>query len=237
MGSPSHPKTGRATMNVREVLSLIKENRNERGIAHWEKIGAGTGLKGYGIGLTQLRKMAKKVGRNHELALKLWVSDVYEARILGALIDEPKKMTREQAEKQVEELEAPMLTHTLAKTPFAKQLTVDWIDSDDDTRRRCGYLMLYELGKKKGKDYPDEFFEEYLERIQSTIHDEPNWIRDAMNGSMLSIGKRSINLHSKTLAAAEAIGRVDVDYGDNSCEAVDIVKHMNSDYLLKKLYG
>ena len=52
---------------------------------------------------------------------------------------------------------------------------------------------------------------------------------------MLSIGKRNVHLHAKTLAVARSIGPVEVDYGDNSCEPVDIVKHMTSDWLLKKL--
>ena len=56
-----------------------------------------------------------------------------------------------------------------------------------------------------------------------------------MNGSMLSIGKRNPYLHGKTLAVARAIGPVEVDYGDNSCQALDIVKHLTSDRLLKKL--
>ncbi len=56
-----------------------------------------------------------------------------------------------------------------------------------------------------------------------------------MNASMLTIGKRNPHLHEMTLAAARAIGPVHVEYGDNSCEPVDIVKHMTSDWLLKKL--
>ncbi len=35
--------------------------------------------------------------------------------------------------------------------------------------------------------------------------------------------------------AASAIGKVEVDYGDdNSCQALDIVKSLTSDYVLKK---
>ena len=86
-------------MTKAEVMALLKANRNERGQKHWEKLGPGTGgLKSFGIGLTQLRKLAKKAGRDHKLALQLWKSDNHDARIVGLLIDEPKKITREQAE-------------------------------------------------------------------------------------------------------------------------------------------
>ncbi len=228
-------------MTYDEVIALLEENRNERGMAHWEK-SSHPDLKSFGIGLTQLRKLAKKVGRDHDLALELWASDVYDAKVVGTLVDEPKKMSREQAESQLEDVHIGMLAHvycscdaTLAKAPFVKELAADWMDSDDHVRRRCGYLLLYELGKKKGKAFDDAFFEGYLDRIRDTIHDQENWVRDAMNASMLSIGKRNPNLHEKTLAVAKAIGPVAVDYGDNSCQPVDIVKHMTSESLLKRL--
>ncbi len=230
-------------MTKTEVLSLLKENKNERGIKNWKKMG-NSSLKSFGIGLTQQRKLAKKIGRNHDLAMKLWKSDVYDAKVIGILIDEPKKMTRAQAESQVEELEAGMLAHvyascdaTLAKAPFVRELAMDWMNSKDDMRRRCGYLLLYELSKNtQDRKLDDAFFSNYLGRIQKKIHKEENWVRAAMNGAMLGIGKRNVKLNKATLKAAKAIGPVKVDYGnDNSCEPLDIVKHMTSDWLQKKL--
>jgi len=114
-------------MTKTQVLSLLKENRNERGMAHWKKPGTKTGnLKSFGIGLTQLRKLAKQVGRDHKLAQQLWKSDIYDAKVIGLLIDDPKQLSREQAEEQVDELDAGLLSHvfascdaTLAKTSFA----------------------------------------------------------------------------------------------------------------------
>ena len=82
-----------------EVIALLKENRNERGIDHWNRLNPEQdSLKSFGIGLTVLRKLAKKVGRNHELSKKLWESDVYDVKIISLLIADPKLMTMEQAE-------------------------------------------------------------------------------------------------------------------------------------------
>ena len=56
-------------MNKTEVMALLKEHQNERGIANWKRKGQGsTGLKSFGIGLTQLRKLSKKIGRDAKLA-------------------------------------------------------------------------------------------------------------------------------------------------------------------------
>ena len=97
-------------------------------------------------------------------------------------------------------------------------------------------MVLYELGKNtKDKILDDAFFTRYVNRIEKAVHSEENWVRDAMMGSLLSIGKRNATLNKTVIKAAKSIGRVKVDYGDNSCEPLDVLKHMTSEYLKKKL--
>nr|MBC8289088.1 DNA alkylation repair protein [Planctomycetota bacterium] len=223
-------------MTKTEVIALLRENKNERGIANWKTRGEkGTGLKSFGIGLTQLRKLAKKVGRDHKLAQTLWKSDYYDAKVVGLLIDEPKKLTRDQVEAQVEGLHGGYLSHvfsscdaTLPKVPFAFEVACDWMESDDAMRRRCAYGLLYEFSKMKKVDgMSDEFLLECITDIQNSIHDEDMWVRESMNGALMGIGKRNKKLNKAAIKAAKAIGEVDIDYGDdNSCEPLDVLKHL-----------
>ena len=69
-------------MTKTQVMKLLRENQNERGIAHWKKRGSKK-VKSFGIGLTQLRKLAKQIGRDHKLAMQLWNSDVYDAKVVA----------------------------------------------------------------------------------------------------------------------------------------------------------
>ena len=232
------------SMTKTQVLALLKENQNARGIEHWNKRGVNQSkLKSYGIGLTQLRKMAKQIGRDHKLALQLWKSDYYDAKVLGLLIDEPKQVTRKQAEEQVEELNAGMLSHvfascdaTLAKAPFAFDLAKEWMSSKDPMRRRCGYGLLYELSKKNVKGMDDDYLLERIQTIRDHIHGEEMWVKEAMNAALMGVGKRNKVLNKAAIAAAKAIGPVDVDYGDdNSCEPLDVLKHLTSPYMKEKL--
>lgn len=228
-------------MTKTQVLELLKENRNERGLAHWKK--KPRKLKSFGIGLTQLRKMAKQISRDHTLAQTLWKTDIYDAKVLGLLIDDPKQLSREQAEEQVEGLEGGMLAHvfascnaTLAKTPFAFELACDWMESKDDMRRRCGFTLLYELSKKNPKGMDDAYLLGRINHIRDTIHNEEMWVREAMLTALMGVGKRNRELNTAAVTAAKAIGPVDVDYGDdNSCEPLNVLKHLTSDYLTKKL--
>ncbi|QDT04377.1 DNA alkylation repair enzyme [Rubripirellula lacrimiformis] len=227
-------------MNKNEVLRWLKENRDERGIAHWNQ--KPRGLKSFGIGLTKLRAFAKQIGKDHKLAADLWDSDHYDARILGMLVDDPKLMTRQQAQSQVTQLGDGMMSHVfascgapLAKTPFALELAAEWMDDDDAAKRRCGYSLLYELSKKNPKGMDDAFLADRIQRIRQTIQAEDMWVREAMASALMGIGKRTPALNKKAIAAAKAIGPIDVDYGDdNQCQALDVLKHLTSDHLKRK---
>ena len=234
-------------MTKTEVMALLRDNANERGIEHWKRKGAkeSGNLSSYGIGLSQLRKLAKKIGCNHKLARQLWQSKVYDAKIIALLVDDPKQLTREQVEQQVENLNGGYLAHvfsacgaTLPKAPFAFELACDWRGHKDSIRRRCAWGLIYEMSKFKGKKAPDEaFFGECIQRIQNSIHTEDDmWVRESMNCALMGIGKRNKSLNKAAIRAAKAIGPVDIDYGDdNRCEPMDVLKHLTSDYLKQKL--
>jgi 3-methyladenine DNA glycosylase AlkD len=226
------------------VVRWLKDNADPRGVQHWERLGESrtAGLKSFGLGLTKLRKFAKQIGRDPALAARLWESDVYDCKIIALLIDDPKRVTRQQAEQQVESLHAGMLSHvfsscdaTLAKTPFAFELACDWKESRDPVRRRCAYGLFYELSKKNPKGMDDGFLLALIERIEREIRDEEMWVRESMNSALMGIGKRNKTLNQAAIRAAKNIGPVEIDYGDdNACEPLDVLKHLTSDHLKKK---
>lgn len=225
-------------MTVREVLALLARNKDERGIKVWERTGR-KGLETFGIGITRLKALAKTIGRDHALALDLWKEPYLDARLLACMIDEPRAVSEEQVDRQVADAGMWLLSHTycqmlLSKTPFAVDTAVAWAKSRDDTRRRCAWLLLYHIAKDE-KKLGDDFFEPYLDVIEKRLQNEENMVKDGMNSALFRIGMRSRRLNRRAVAVAKKVGRVEVDYGDNSCEAVDALKHLTSPALLKKL--
>jgi 3-methyladenine DNA glycosylase AlkD len=231
--------------NQDEVFALLETHKNERGIQHWNRRYATRqgALKSFGIGLTVLRKLAKKIGRNHKLALQLWTSDFYDAKIISLLIDDPKKISREQVEEQVEEMNQGHLAHvfstcnaTLSKKPFARDLAVDWMKSESNIRKSCGYGLLYEFSKSKKKNAPDnEFFLSWLKQIKIHFQHEQLSVQSAMGCAVLGIGKRNAILHAPALELAKQLGPIQFESSGDSCAPLDLVKHLTSDYLRSKL--
>jgi 3-methyladenine DNA glycosylase AlkD len=232
-------------MQYADVLTLVEQNKNQRGIDSWLAMENTGGLKSFGIGLTQLRKLAKKIGRNHDLALECWQSDYYDVRVIGLLIDEPQKITREQAESQVEALEMGMLTHvfstcdaTLAKSPLAFDMAVAWRDSGHIARRKCAYGLLYEMSKnKRDKRLSDAFFLEQVTHIDQNVDNESKDIRLAMGTALMGIGKRNLALNEVCIRVAKRIGPIDFNEGDSKCDPFNVLKHLDNEPLRKKLTG
>ena len=229
-------------MNTTDVHSLLEENQNERGIANWNKPEHNKSkLKSYGIGLTILRKLAKKIGRNRDLAQELWKSDYYDAKVISLLIDDPKQITPEQAETQVEQLDGGYLEHvfsscdaTLAKTSFTKEIADKWMVSKDPVRRRCGHGLLYELSKSKKKSAPDNaYFLSQIQRIEKTYQKESIPVLMSMAGALMGMGMRNLELNQAAIPVAKKIGPIDFDKR-GKCDPFDILKHLTGEYAKKK---
>jgi 3-methyladenine DNA glycosylase AlkD len=231
-------------MTVTEVLAMLDAERDERGMKNWEKLGQNTaGLRSYGLGLTRLRKLAKRMGCDRELAQVLWRTDVYDARVIALLIDDPAQISRDQAERQVEELAGGMLAHvfascdaTLAKTSFVVELAEQWVRSDDPVRRDCGYGLIYEASKRSGKKAPsEEFFLAHIKRIADTINGEPEKVRLSMGAALMGIGKRSAALNKAALKVARDAGPIEFTSASGKCEPFDVAKHLTAGRLKEKL--
>lgn len=230
-------------MTKAQVLQYLKQEQDERGIAHWKKHAEDSGgLKSYGIGLTRLRKYAKELGRDAKLARLLWKTKVYDAKIVSLLIDDPKLMTIEQAEEQVEQLQGGYLVHvfsscdaTLAKTPFAVELMEEWVVSEDPTRLRCGHGLLYEISKWKKKSAPDEAtFLAHIKRIEKTYAGQPVWVLMSMGGALMGIGMRTKKLNAAALRVAKKIGPIDFD-PTGKCPPTDVAKRLTHDHVKQRL--
>ena len=225
-------------MNKTQVMDLLKFNTNDRGVENWNKLDVSKNLKSFGVGLTVLRKLAKKIGRDHVLAAQLWKTKNYDAKIIAMLIEDPKKITREQAEKQVDELEGGYLAHvfsscdaSLGKAPFVVELADDWMKSNDTTRRNCGYGLLYEISKFKTKRAPDDaYFLEHIKHIGKVFEKENR--PPCMGGALIGIGKRNPELNAAALKVAKSIGPI--EHSNGTSEPLDLEKHLTSNYLKKK---
>ena len=82
-------------MDAKEVHAWLSRNGTRRTVAGMARFGI-VARQAYGVTMAQLLGLKKRIGKDHALALELWESGWYEARLLAALVGEPERLTRRQ---------------------------------------------------------------------------------------------------------------------------------------------
>lgn len=231
-------------MTYKEVIKELERLKNERGIGYYKKT---FGEDGYylGLGLTQLRKLAKKIKTNVEIANQLLGSKYFEAKMLSFMVDDATRYDKKLLEAVIKKIpseynESPLSYFTMvftefiiAKSPVVKEITTKYSKSKNDVQRFIAFSTLNNIGKNKKVE--DQYFDPFLEIIEKNIQSEANNVKDAMNNSMLAWGQRSKDLNSKIIKAYKKIGNVIVDYGETSCQTPDVPKILASERIQKKI--
>jgi 3-methyladenine DNA glycosylase AlkD len=166
-----------------------------------------------GVPIPVLRALAKRSGRNHDLAAELWASGVHEARILATLIDDPTRVTRSQMNQWAGDFDSwdvcdQACQNLFRYTPYAWAMAEKWSRVKPEFVRRAAFSLMAGLAVK-AKDAPDERFQALLPLIASAARDERNMVRKAVNWALRAIGKRNPKLRLAAISTAEEISALD----------------------------
>ena len=106
--------------------------------------------KAFGIPVGVLRQHAKKLGRSHELALALWETDKYEARMLATFLDDPAEVTPAQMERWCRDFDNWAICdtacfHLFDRTPHAWGKVEKWAGRRDEFVKRASFALLASL--------------------------------------------------------------------------------------------
>jgi 3-methyladenine DNA glycosylase AlkD len=173
-------------------------------------IDTGTAL---GVTVTELRRIARRIGRDHDLAAALWASEIHEARILASMVDDPSHVTEAQMERWVSDLGSWDLCDQVCgnlfdRTPFAFDKALAWSRRKEEFVKRAGFALMASSAVHR-KDLPDSRFEVFLAAISAQATDDRNHVRKAVSWALRQIGKRSLGLHRQAVTTARQIERID----------------------------
>jgi Predicted DNA alkylation repair enzyme len=80
-------------MNVEQVLDLLKSRARPDQLEGMARFAIRTEQR-LGLSIPDLRKLAKEISHDHQLALELWQSGIPDARVLASMLDVPNKPPR-----------------------------------------------------------------------------------------------------------------------------------------------
>ena len=220
---------------LNDVMTELKSLGTEQNRKIYRRHGAGDNQ--FGVSFANLRKLAKRLKPNNELADELWRTENQDARTLATLIADPKTISGTTLEHWVHDIDyyvlADTLTTDLIKSgPLAKEKADAWSGSDLEYVGQAGWNLVAILALGKN-DLPDGYFEAYLERIESGIGVTKNRVRHAMNGALIAIGVRNERLRAKAETVATKIGRVEVDHGETGCVTPEAIPYIEKTWARK----
>ncbi|PIV54516.1 DNA alkylation repair protein [Candidatus Desantisbacteria bacterium CG_4_10_14_0_8_um_filter_48_22] len=165
-----------------------------------------------GIQIFKLRDLAKKAGKDHELALRLWDSGIHEARMLASLVDEPAEVTEKQIEEWVKDFDSwdicDQVVHLFEVTPFVYKKIYEWSRRKEEFVKRSAFSLIAAIACHDKKAENGTFLK-FLPVIKRESTDERNYVRKAVNWALRGIGKRNLKLNKEALKTAREIQKID----------------------------
>jgi 3-methyladenine DNA glycosylase AlkD len=162
-----------------------------------------------GVRVGDIRAIAKPRRRNHALALELWETQIYEARFLAVMVDDPAQVSPEQMDSWRSGFDNWATCDTACfdlfdKTPHAFDAIDRWAGLNDEFGRRAAFALLASVALH-AKKLPDQPFLDRLPLIEAAAADGRNFVKKGVNWALRAVGRRSPPLNSAGIELAERL--------------------------------
>ncbi len=193
---------------VREALSWLRRKSTKRDRENLARFGISAG-KAFGVSMANIQVLAKRLGRDHDLAAALWDTGWYEARMLTSFVDEPARVTPAQMDRWCRDFDNwgicdTLCFHLFDRTPHAWAKVAQWSDRRDEFVKRAAFALLASLAGHD-KTSGDEPFARCLPLIERAASDERNFVKKGVSWALRGVGRRSPALNAAAVTVARRL--------------------------------
>lgn len=218
------PRKAKVRMSLTDAMQALEAAGTEQTRKTWRRFGAPEPM--FGVSYATLQTLRKAIGVDHELATALWRTGNLDARNLAMKIADPRQMT-------IADLDH--WSQTVSKRGFGNYVAALAVEGGHGQSRATAWLGSADIGVRAlGWDtvaslalndvsMTDAWYLGHLAQIEASIHAVHNDQRYSMNNALINIGCRNPALRAAATAAAQRIGKVDIDHGDTSCKTPEAV--------------
>lgn len=211
-GKPATAPRQPAKVEVRSLLAWLKRTGTKRGRDDMARYGIPSDTA-YGVGIGVLKQKSKQLGKSHDLALALWESGRYEARMLAAFVDEPERVTVAQMDRWARDFDNWAVCdhacfHLFDRTPHAWGRVSAWAGRREEFVKRAAFALLWGL-TVHDKAAGDAAFLEGLALIERAASDERHFVKKAVNMALRATGRRNATLRAAAVALSKRLSASD----------------------------
>jgi 3-methyladenine DNA glycosylase AlkD len=198
----------RTSRRVADLLAELRALGSAAGRAGLARYGINI-EKAFGVSIYELRKVARRLGTDHDLALALWATGNHEARLLACFIDDPAAVTEAQTEAWARDFDSWDLcdqatTSLFDQTEHAWAKARQWAARPETWVKRGGFALMAGLAVHD-RAAGDRAFMKLLPLIERASSDERHFVKKAVNWALRNIGKRNRALNAAAMACAGRI--------------------------------
>ncbi len=219
-----------------EVVCRLTESANNDNLVGMARYGIST-KEALGVPMPALRMMAKRIGKDHELAIELWNGGLHEGRILASLVADPLRTDRDLMESWARQFDSwdvcdQVCSNLFSKAPHSYDVIPSWTADEGEFVRRAGFVMMAVLAVHD-KRAADEEFLRFFPLIEAGASDARNYVKKAVNWAIRQMGKRNLELRRKCVELSERI----MAQGTESARwiAADAIRELNSPKVMARL--
>lgn len=198
-------------MTIKEALAQLKSKADDARRKHNAKIGpdrTAPPKDQFGVPMGELRKIAKKIKSDHELALKLWDTGNMDAQLLATLIIKPKSLSVDELERLTRSTSCAQVaewlnSYVVAQHPEKEALREKWMKAKDRWAARAGWHFT---ASRVNKDAAGLDLSALLDRIEKEMPKAAPEVQWTMNNTLGAIGIKDAKLRKRAIAIGEKIG-------------------------------
>lgn len=219
-------------MEFEEIMTFLKEKGSEQTRKIYKNHGSPENF--FGVKVSELKIVQKKVKKKHDLALQLYQTGNGDAMYLAGLISEPQKMSKTELQNWADNASWYMISEyavawTVAESDFALELSKEWINGDSNHLKCIGYAALGSyISITQDVDLDIDFFKKEVQKIGEIIHSSENRVRYTMNGFIIAVGAYLEELYPFCKEIGAKIGKVDVSLGNTACKVPEIKPYLEN---------
>jgi 3-methyladenine DNA glycosylase AlkD len=163
--------------------------------------------------MSNIQVLARRLGRDHDLAAALWKTGWYEARLLTAFVDEPDKVTAAQMDRWCRDFDNWGIADTLCfhlfdRTPHAWAKVTKWSTARDEYVKRTAFALLASLAGHD-RTATDAQFVASLALIERAASDDRNFVKKGVSWALRRIGRRNAALNKAAVTLSRRLAASD----------------------------
>lgn len=193
-------------MSVQTILQELESLGNPTMCKHHIKQGASGIL--FGVKMGDLRKIAKRIGVDHDRSVELWNTGIMDARLLAILTADPNRMTNSDLKEWVRtgsiDQVADWLQSYLVKLhPDKENLRKSWMNETDPWLLRSAWALT---AGRIATSPEDINIDALLDRIDKELYDAHPAVQWTMNTALAYVGIHHPDYRQRAISIAEHWG-------------------------------